>query len=251
MGRDRAPSVYQNSAMILIIAEPFDRAALWLHNVLVKLGSCPVRYVTPSQLSYAPVIAQWLSTTHQDISISLSDGSVIKGDQILGVINRLIALPQAHLQRAAQGELAYAQSELYAFALGWLSTLACPVLNAPSPLALCGPDYPTIVSRHYAVSSGLKCSPETLTPDTADAPATPVIEPSVHVVFDGKVFGPILSGYDRDALIQFAQLWCARMVQIETQRLDGERHFVSATSLIDFPRSGTALVRAIAKALHG
>jgi hypothetical protein len=243
--------VQQSSAMILIIAEPTDKAALWLGAALTGFTNTRVQIITPSQLSYAPAVSHWLTTSEVDLSFKLANGTNLQAQQVVGVINRMIVLPLAHLQRAQLREFTYAQGELYAFALGWLSTLTCPVLNPPTPEALCGSAYSFINTQHYAISAGLACRSVSLTPDHPDPAFGSPTETQIHVVFDDQVIGPIVSIRDRDTLIQFARLWGRRMVQIETEMAGGERRFVAATSLIDFPRAGNLLVRAIARVFEG
>jgi hypothetical protein len=254
MHADGLNTVDTSSAMILIIAEPFDTAAMWLASNLWQATKAPIRVVTPSQLVYAPVASHRLSTSHSEVTFALADGTLIKSAQLLGVINRMMVLPQAHLKHAAPDDQIYAQGELYAFVLGWLSTLGCPVLNLPAPESLCGPVHSEITMFHFAALAGLGFQPMTLssrkalTAPTEALPATTGIQ--IHIVFDSQLIGPIVPQHDRDALLQLCHLWGGRMLQIETRMLDGRRHFVAATSLIDFPRAGTLLVRAIAKALQ-
>lgn len=235
--------------MILIIAEPFDTAALWLRAALTEATCIPVRVVTPSQLAYAPSATHRLSTTDADIAFTLGDGATVRAAELSGVVNRMTAVPQAHLARAAPVDRSYAVGELHAFMLGWLATLPCPLLNPPAPEALSGPWHCEMAARHFAVQAGLACAPVTLALDDALDPSPARAGTDTHVVLDGQVVGALLPAAQREAMIQFAQLWGARMVQIETRPHDGARHFVAATSLIDFPRGGALLVRALVKVL--
>ena len=221
--------------MILIIAEPFDAAALWLCTSLSATTRIPVRVVTPSQLAYAPSATHRLSSDTADVAFALADGSLIRSAELNGVVNRMSAIPQAHLARADPADRAYAAGELHAFTLGWLATLPCPVFNPPAPEALAGAWHSEMATQQLAAIAGL--------PPLA-SPAT-----DTHFVLDGQVIGLLLPAVQRDALIQFAHLWGGRMVQIETSTAGGMRYFVAATSLVDFRRGGALLVRALAKVL--
>lgn len=235
--------------MILIVAEPFDTAALWLRAAMAGATRMRVRAVTPSQLAYAPSAIHRLSTTDADIAFTLGDGTSLRGADLSGCINRMTAIPQAHLARAAAADRNYALGELHAFTLGWLATLPCPLLNPPAPESLAGPFHSEMAARHFAVHAGLACAPAAIAPGDALDPPPRRPGTDMHFVIDGQAIGALLPIAQREAMIQFAALWGGRMVQIETRADDGARHFVSATSLIDFPRGGAALVRAMLRAL--
>ena len=52
---------------------------------------------------------------------------------VQGMINRIRAVPTAHLHAADVAERDYAACELHAFLLGWLASFDCPMLNPPAP----------------------------------------------------------------------------------------------------------------------
>ena len=127
--------------MILIIAEPVDAAALWLRPRLAARLASTVSIVTPMQLVCSRRILHRLSTGGASSRFVLANGQTIEGAALVGVVNRLGTLPTAHLASAPPRERIYARDELYAFILGWLSSLECPAINRPEPNFLGGPWY--------------------------------------------------------------------------------------------------------------
>lgn len=236
--------------MILIIAEPADLGALWLRSQLARLLADPVEVVTPAQLVYAPSILHRLTSRCSNGDLRLSDGRTLRMSAVRGMINRMGAVPTAHLHAADAAERDYAASELHAFLLGWLASFDCPVLNPPSPESLAGPSHSRMSALHFAAIGGLGCRPISIT-TMAPQPLeqAPTQSTVVHFVLDGQVIGPILPAAMRDAMVAFARLWGTRLVQIETVSVDGCNEFVRATSLVDFQAGGGTLVRAIARAL--
>lgn len=235
--------------MILIIAEPGDGAALWLHRAMAAATRTAVRVVTPAQLAYATSAAHRLSTDADSVTFILADGTTLRGADLVGCINRLVALPQAHLARASAEDRLYAAGELQAFTLGWLATLPCPMLNAPAPESLAGPWHGELAARQFAVLAGFDCAPVALSLDDELGPIFRDSGIQAHVVLAGEVVGPPLSDEAHAAMLQFALLWGGAMVEIATWTRGGRRHFAGATGMIDFPGAGAPLVAAMLRAL--
>ena len=236
--------------MILIVAEPGDIGALWLRTQLARRLAHPVEIVTPAQLVYAPSILQRLTSRCSDADFRLGDGRTLRMSAVRGMVNRVTTVPTAHLHAADAGERDYAASELHAFLLGWLASFDCPMLNAPSPESLSGPSHSQLSALHFAAIAGLGCRRTNITAKAPQPPEhTPMPLLMAHFVLDGQVIGPLLPTATRDAMIAFAGLWGARLVQIQTVPDGGSTEFVRATSLVDFPAGGDTLVRAIARAL--
>jgi len=237
--------------MILIIAEPFDMAALWLHARIAESGGMPAKVVTPAQLSYALSITQYLGSPHDDIAFRLANEETIRMRDVAAVINRIVTVPQAHINQAPEADRNYASSEIHAFMLGWLGALPCPVFNPPSPESLSGPWHSDIAALNFAVLAGFACTPATLGTGEGLKPfAADTASVDTHFVLDGQVIGALLDASARDAMIQFAQLWGTRLVQIDSCVREGRRHFVTASSMADYRRGGALLVRAILKAIQ-
>lgn len=239
--------------MILFIAEPGDFSALWLVAWLRDQTSVEIRVVTPLQLACAQEIAFEMSsrTAHSCFRLSVDD--TLDSAKMCGVVNRMAVVPGAIAERAANADRQYATDELHAFFLGWLASLECPVLNPPSPECLSGPWHSDIVCRAMASEAGL--GPDGLRLRIEDEPPMAESQPvpasaTRHFVLDSRLIGPLVSARTRDALIQFAQLWGGRLLQVDTVSMGDRRAIHSATSLVDFRSGGPLLARAVLTALE-
>ena len=231
--------------MILVLAEPADLSAIWLGTRLrPRVGD--VQIVTPAQLIYAPSIVQRLSTDDTAADVRLATGITIDLAAAKGIVNRLRTLPVEHLRAANAVERSYAESELYAFILGFLAALPCPIFNAPTPQSLCGPTYSWIHSRELAAKAGLVSSPAVCSEALLIEPTEASAHGATIFVLDGKLIGPLVAPPLRDMLISFAALWGGRLLQID---LAADRTFLGATSFVDYRLGGDVLVGAIARAL--
>ena len=218
--------------MILVIAEPGDAAALWLSERMRLRADVGV--VTPTQLVCSRSIIHRMSDAGAASRIALVSGPVIDSQHLTGVVNRLSEPPTAHFTHATPADRDYAGQELYAFLLGWLASLSCPVINRPTPSSLAGAWHGPIETEHFAAHCEL--------PLYRGAPA-----PSVTSLFvlRGQMIGPILNARQRDALLQFAKLWGADLIQIDVTASNGRHELVRAASFADYRLGGDGLVRAV------
>jgi hypothetical protein len=230
--------------MILILAEPTDLSALWLHARL-SARATPVRMLTPAQLVYSGSIVHRLSTEASEARFILASGEEVDLAAMSAIINRIAAIPSAHLS-GDPSERLYAQTELHAFLLGLLSSLPCPVVNAAAPESLSGAYHGPIEARQMAVQAGFRCSPASCHPGSVFESLSAAPSALNCFVFDGRVVGPVLPQDIRDALVQFAALWGARLVEVG---LDSSGGFETATSFVEFRGGGEALVSLLARAL--
>lgn len=236
--------------MIVVLAEPGDSAAHWLGAELGRCQKMPVEVVTPARLAYSPTIVHRMSTGATDAEFDLGDGRWLRTREMRGMINRMTAVPHAQLAKAAPADRDYAVAELHAFFLGWLASLECPLVNPPAPECLAGPWHSEIVALQWACQAGLGVTPRRIDADVGAITDPPGDRAMIHFVVDGQLVGPIVPAATRDALILFAHLWGARLVQIETHEAEeGQRLFTKATSVVNFPIGGAPLVRAIARIL--
>jgi hypothetical protein len=88
-------------------------------------------------LAYSLRVVQRIGTAETSIELTLSDGSIISGENTRGVLNRLQTIPSAHL-KASPADREYATQELFAFMLGWMHSLPGPAINPPAPQGLSG-----------------------------------------------------------------------------------------------------------------
>ncbi len=124
--------------MWLILCNSQDRSALWAYRGLRALGLAPLELVSPEMLVCALRWEHWIGAEGVGSHVTLADGRVLRSEEIRGVLNRLEALPDGHLQRAAPGDLQYARNEIQALVTSWLHSLPSPVLNRPVPPGLAG-----------------------------------------------------------------------------------------------------------------
>lgn len=236
--------------MILILADATDHSALWLGRRLADFTPLPVRVLTPVQLLCARSIVHRLDTEGGGFAIETAAGERIDDENVTGIVNRLVAVPTGHLRTATEADRRYAEEELFAFLLGLLAAMDCPVLNPASPDCLAGAWHGSVLIRHFAATAGLHCDAVTLVPGaTEPPPADYASGDRIHFALDGKLIGPVLPGPARDRLLAFAQLWGTRLLQIHSRRSGGKWRLVGATGSVDFRLGGRALLSALARLL--
>lgn len=72
-----------------------------------------------------------------------------------GVLVRRPAVVAEELPWIATEDRQYVATEINAFLVAWLSSLACPVLNRPTPTSLCGPAWSQTYWRVAAARAGV------------------------------------------------------------------------------------------------
>ena len=235
--------------MILVIAERHDHAALWLARRLSARAAGRVAMVTPLQLVCSTSIAHRLSTAGSSSAFVLADGTRLDLDAVSGVVNRMAAMPMAHLASASAADRDYAASEWHAFLLGWLASLACPVLNPPAPEWLAGALHSSLAATQLALAAGLAVEADHAGTMAEPDPSAERVAETTHFACCGQLVGPILEPAAREAILSFAHAYGAPLLQVETAAGGGRRQFLRATSFPDFTRGGSALVNAIERAL--
>jgi hypothetical protein len=138
-GRPHTCSLFpEMRAMWLVLCSSADASALWAYQGLKRLGLASLELVTAESLACSSRWEHRLNSSTTQIKITLSNGLLIDGSQIRGVLNRLHAPSEFTSQRAVPSDRAYAQSELLAFYLSWMHALPGAVINRPKPMGLCG-----------------------------------------------------------------------------------------------------------------
>lgn len=93
------------------------------------------------------------------VEVHLGDGRRLGTGGVRAVLNRL-ALPPLGLVSAAEPvDAPYAQSELTAFTVSWLHSLAPVIANEPTPQGLCGRWRPPLHWRVLGLRAGLPVAP--------------------------------------------------------------------------------------------
>lgn len=116
----------------VVLASAADEVALSLPK---RLSRRDVVVVTPGDLSQPG----WCYRPGTGASAIIADGEVLGSDEIAAVVTRLPWVSEFELPQIVSADRAYVAAEMAAFLVAWLSELACPVANRPSPNCLCGP----------------------------------------------------------------------------------------------------------------
>jgi hypothetical protein len=235
--------------MFLILCHPGDEAAFWLHDALRRDGLDGVEAVAVEALVYSRRIVHRMDDGGDEGEIELADGRVLRPEAIRGLVNRVGFLPQAHVERAAPGDKAYAVEELNAFLLAWLNGVGCRVINPALPLSLDGGAFPAATLFHMAAMAGLPTGG--WRSDASDEGAHGMDSVTTHnvVVFDGRLFGPLLPQGLQAGCRQLAVLLGVPLLQVAFHHSGAQGwRFRAAHGLADFRIGGRPLASAIAGA---
>ena len=234
--------------MFLILCSSSDVPALWASHGLQAMGLHPISLVTPEILSSAIKLEHRVGNDGASISFKFMDGYGISDHNIRGVLNRLPGPPQGLINRFALADRDYALQEMTAFYLSWLNSLACPMLNRPTPQGLAGRWFHTSELVMLAHQSGLA------TPiyrqsgsDGAEAGYKPLAPPQARIerviVLEDEVFGAHPPTPVREGCSKLAKLCRTRLLGIDFFITSGGLWtFSHATPLPDFQVGGTKLL---------
>jgi hypothetical protein len=144
----------------LVLTHAADESGLWAYSRLRTRSRGETRIVLLEELDL-----ETTSWTHgvgrqgARTSVRLADGRRVEARGSGAVLNRLHRAPWALLTAGPPGEAAYATSEVHAFAMSWLRSLAPVVANAPTAQGLSGRWRPALHWRALAVQAGLPVVP--------------------------------------------------------------------------------------------
>ena len=236
--------------MIVILCHPGDAAALWLGEAMRHLGVGDIEVVAVEQLVFSRRIVHCLSDAGDSGRVELADGRTLRPESITGLVNRVRYVPTQHFARAQAADRAYAEAELSALLLVWINGVAGRVINPPLPFALGGGAFPLPTVVHLASMAGLPTGVwRANSADRADA-TTPISATHAVLVFDGRLFGPLLPRPLQDGCRRLALLLGAPLLQVELhQSSEHAWRFLTASGAVDFRIGGKALARDLAQAL--
>jgi hypothetical protein len=86
-------------------------------------------------------------------------GRGVRNEEIDGVVTRIPRVGSEDLEHIVLSDRQYVAAEMTAFLLAWLSSLACPVLNRPTPSNLGGPLWRAEEWAHLASRLGIPVLP--------------------------------------------------------------------------------------------
>jgi hypothetical protein len=132
------------------------------------------------------------------------DGEIIPARRLTAVITALDAVAPADLPHVRAGDRCFVASEMTAFLRSWLLTLACPVLDPPTALALSGAAGDRAV---WSRATALLAVPDW------QATAVPVMRTRAVTVIGGRVVGaaPAPAAATALSLVQAAGVTAARL----------------------------------------
>ena len=238
--------------MILVLCHPHDAAALWLHTTWREFGVRDVELVSVEQLVFSRAIVYRLTNAGDVGSVQLADGRTLHLEAIVGLINRVQHLPTSHFAMTDATEREYATAELHAFILAWLNSVAGRVLNPARPLDLGGGMFPRATVIHLAAMAGLPTDAWCAGSAWPHSETAPRPLPITHapVVFDGRLFGPLVPRTVQDGCRRLAALLGVPLLQVLFHHSE-ERgwRFADAVGHVDFRAGGRALAAAIAREL--
>lgn len=121
--------------MLVVVASRHDAAA---RDLVSRWAAHDAVLLTSADLS----VAGWRHYIGaRGASTAVAGGRVIDVADIQGVLTRLPSVTEAELPHIVSDDRGYVASEMTAFLLSWLSSLACPVINHPWPGCLVGPNW--------------------------------------------------------------------------------------------------------------
>jgi len=131
-------------------------------------------------------------------------GEPVQTERLTGVLVRLPFVLKEELSSLAAEDREYAASEMTAFLLSWLTRLACPVLNRPTPMCLAGPAWRPEKWVQAAASLGIPvrvvCRKTGAAADSAGNHAGTTNSPTVRVTLIGtRVIGECTPAVARSA----------------------------------------------------
>jgi hypothetical protein len=239
--------------MWLVLCSPHDAAALWALTGLRRRGLVPIEAISPEALVYSRALTHQIANGQPHTTFTLPDGRVIDSASVQGVLNRVTALPLAHLAGASPEDALYAQQELHALMLSVLYGLGARVVNRPTPQGLAG--RPRSDAEWLALAGRAGFRTQDYREDDVDGIKTSGLPEgtAVHViVFDHQVYGAALPADVHARAIGVARLAGARLLGMDLIACsDDDWWFGAASILPDLWIGGEGLLDALTPALGG
>lgn len=230
----------------LVLCGTDDLSALWAHVGLQRRGIVPIDLVTTEVLAFALRCEHRIDAAGSCARFELPDGRVVDTAALRGVLNRMVIPSTRHWQFADAGDREYAESELFAFHLGWLVGLRVPVLNPATPYGLCGEwRWPSYWHR-LAAWAGFRTAPYQA---TGFVPPPPVAPKCTVVVVGPHVCGPALPPDVADACRRLVATAGLVVAGVDLVPHDDGLVFAGATPLPDLTLGGGSVLDALADVL--
>lgn len=234
--------------MWLAVCEPHDEAGLWAVAGLRHLGVAPLEVVLPDELVAGARLVHRVGRDGASVELELGRGVTVGGDEVRGVLNRMVGVPPAQLERLRPPDRRYVQEEVVATLVSWLSALPCPVLNRPTPALLCGPWMAPAQWRSLASRAGLPARPWRLASWDEPAPDEPA-ERAVALVVGDEMTGEVPDAYAAGAVALAHAAGTGLLGVTFARDPEGAWAFEEATPLPDLRRGGRPALEALRRAL--
>lgn len=239
--------------MWLVIAPPEDPSATWAACALEAHGLRPIRLVPPERLVYAIASEHRIGRDGARFRLHTRLSEAIDSREIRGILNRITALPTAHLDRAYPEDRAYAIEEWHALLLSWLAALDGPVVNPPTPTGFAGLPRSPLEWHLLAGQAGL--ATDALAVDSrSPVPlhAGPTRRTTAAVLVLGhEAFGRVPPAV-AEACVRLRLLAGEWLIGVLLARDKAGRWiFREATALPDLRTGGSAFLNALARTLTG
>lgn len=244
----------------LVLCSAADASALWVYERLRARGRAPVGLLYAEELAHSGVRwEQRIGAGGATLTLRTSDGRVLRGSAIGGVLNRLTTPPLVVADAAQDGDRDYARSELAAFAASWLRSLGASVVNAPDPHGLCGRWRRPLEWRVLAGRAGFDCAPLRLASEGTDVPRpwTGVADQTTSTMLlslDGRLPHPGVPDGVQAAAARLHRSSATRVLGLCFDGADPARagwRFLEATPYPDLTLAGEAGVAALERVLAG
>jgi hypothetical protein len=236
----------------LVLCHEDDECAFWLAEGLRKRGFGPLRLVTAESLGPGSRWVHRIEAEGPSISVELPDGHLINSDGVRGVINRLSRpcwLLSASLVK--EDDRDYAEQEVAAFFVSWLSSFKGHIVNRPSPLGLSGRMRRPSEWIVLASSCGLATVPYRRSSIVGGGWVAAEAERFSVLVVNGKIFGRAPDEIVRGCC-RLAALSHTVVLGIEfALRARAGPVFVGATPIPDMRSYGGDALEALVHALIG
>jgi hypothetical protein len=237
--------------MVVILCHAADAAAVWLHEKCREQGVTCIELVSVEQLVFSRRIVHRQSTDAESGEVHIADGRIVRPEAISGLVNRVEYLPTQHFGLADAVDRAYASAELSAFVLAWLNGVRGRVINPATPSAPGGGWLPATTVRHLAAMAGLPTLPWSCSSNAgSDQDASTPSATHAIVIFDGRLFGPIVPRELQDGARRLATLLGLPLLQVSFYKAADRWLFVAASGAADFRIGGEPLAASLAAALQ-
>lgn len=214
--------------MIVVIASRYDETA---RGLVARWQAHEAALLTCEDLSI-PGWRYYLGSSLPSTAVVV--GRAVSSGEIGGVLTRVPCVNEQELLHIVPTDRSYVAAEMTSFLLSWLSGLACPVLNRPTPTCLSGPNWRREQWIAAAARLGIPVHPMQRKITRGIASVEEASEPpSVTVIVVGdRCFGPVDKALTKRAR-QLADAANVDLLAVEFSASEPEAFFVGANTWPD------------------